>query len=293
MGNKRVETTHQCSSTIEIKLAPCFLVEVLRKALLSHPTRWDQRTLPHSAFGSPPKWSTRKFYSEETRNNFFFLRTKSTQNHWRRHPRNWGHPLRFRAESILGYDIMCNGTITCFSFFFFCCSSSFPPPPLIYFIFSHSRNLREDTLSVGNPTLNNYSNNNNTNNNNVKKNPSDRKIRVTEHKSYLFKARITTLEVSDIKIETSCQNRLLSSTKHPRMSYSVSNKKKIHRTILTNSNAIVFKNVAFAGLWHTTGCCCPDWRRKEYQYKKRVVKSVFRTRSGQDSNLCGQSPIDF
>ena len=86
-------------------------VEVLRKALLSHPTRWDQRTLPHSAFGSPPKWSTRKFYSDETRNNFFFLRTKSTQDHWRRHPRNREHPLRFRAESILGYDIMCNGTI--------------------------------------------------------------------------------------------------------------------------------------------------------------------------------------
>ena len=31
------------------------------------------------------------------------------------------------------------------------CSSSFPPSPLIYFIFSHSRNLREDNLSVGNP----------------------------------------------------------------------------------------------------------------------------------------------
>ena len=42
---------------------------------------------------------------------------------------------------------------TCFSFFFFCCSSSFPPSPLIYFIFSHSWNLREDNLSVGNPTL--------------------------------------------------------------------------------------------------------------------------------------------
>ena len=87
------------------------MFEVLRKALLSHPTRWDQRTLPHSAFGSPPKWSTRKFYSDKTRKNFFFRRTKSTQDHWRRHPRNRGHPLRFRAESILGYDIMCNGTI--------------------------------------------------------------------------------------------------------------------------------------------------------------------------------------
>ena len=36
---------------------------------------------------------------------------------------------------------------------------------LIYFIFSHSRNLREDNLSVGNPTLNNYNNNSNSNNN--------------------------------------------------------------------------------------------------------------------------------
>ena len=32
---------------------------------------------------------------------------------------------------------------------------------LLYF--SHSRNLRKDNLSVGNPTLNNYNNNNNNN----------------------------------------------------------------------------------------------------------------------------------
>ena len=40
------------------------------------------------------------------------------------------------------------------------------------FIFSHSRNLREDHLSVGNPTLNNYNNNNNnsSSNNNNKNN---------------------------------------------------------------------------------------------------------------------------
>ena len=81
-------------------------------AMTSHPSRSVQRTLPHSAFGSPPEWSTRKFHSDETRSNFFFPGTESTQDHWRRHPRNWGHPLRFRAESILGYDIMCNGTIS-------------------------------------------------------------------------------------------------------------------------------------------------------------------------------------
>ena len=47
-----------------------------------------------------------------------------------------------------------------FSRIFFCSSSSFPPSPLIYIIISHSRNLGEDNLSVGNPTLNKYNNNN-------------------------------------------------------------------------------------------------------------------------------------
>ena len=105
------QTIHWCSSAIEMTLTTYVRAEGLPNSLLSLCHRSIQRIWPRNAFGSPPEWSTRKFYSDETRNNFLFSRTESREDHWRRHPRNQRHPLRFRAESILGYDICAMGQL--------------------------------------------------------------------------------------------------------------------------------------------------------------------------------------
>ena len=103
------QTTHWCSSAIEITLGACSRQRP-SKGTAETSFSISSKNIASQCLWQPSRVVYKEEDSDQTRNNFF-PGTESTQDHWRWHPRNREHPLRFRAESILRYDIMCNGTI--------------------------------------------------------------------------------------------------------------------------------------------------------------------------------------